>query len=88
MDIMPTILDLAGINHPHGIQGISYASGLKSGTVTGRPYAYLEDDETGDSTTFLRTIRTQEYRLSLKITLLCWKRRDITCKRPNPPKKV
>ena len=64
IDIMPSILDLAGAKHPRGIQGISYAEELKQGEVSGRPYTYLEDDNVGETSTYLRTIRTPEYRLS------------------------
>lgn len=66
IDIMPTILDLAGSNHPRGVQGISYAEGLGDGQIEGRPYAYLEDDAIWHegNNTYLRTIRTPEYRLS------------------------
>ena len=63
IDIMPTVLDIAGIPHPRGVQGLSYAGGLKSEDFQGRPYAYLEDDEE-DGKGFLRTIRTPDFRLS------------------------
>ena len=66
IDIMPTILELAGVESPRGVQGISYAGGLGNGQVEGRPYAYLEDDDIvhEGNDTYLRTIRTPEYRLS------------------------
>ncbi len=63
IDIMPTILDLCGLPHPRGIQGASYAQGLAKGQTAGRPYAFLEDDSE-DGKSYLRTIRTPEYRLS------------------------
>ena len=70
IDMMPTILDLAGIQHPRGIQGTSYAEGLSTGEVAGRPYAYMEDDGLGtNSVSYTRTIRTAEYRLTYYLPL-------------------
>ena len=63
IDLMPTVLDLADIPHPRGIQGTSYAAGLCQGEMAGRPYVMLEDDEE-DGRGYTRTLRTSEFRLT------------------------
>ena len=63
IDLMPTILDLAGIANPRGLQGISYKAGLQTGQHPGRDWAYLQDDE-GDDTTYMRTVWTPRCRLT------------------------
>lgn len=42
IDIMPTILELAGIRTPYGVQGISMASILRGDKGSGRDYAMTE----------------------------------------------
>jgi arylsulfatase len=65
VDLMPTILDMAGIELPRGVQGNSYRTALEGGEFTGRTCAYLEDDALGpDGNTFQRTVRTHDFRLS------------------------
>jgi len=65
VDITPTLLDLAGIEQPRGVQGESYRVALEGGAFTGRSCAYIENDGLGpDGNTFQRTIRTHDYRLS------------------------
>ena len=66
VDLMPTILDLAAAQMPHGIQGVSYRQGLedKGGQdFAGRPFAYVEDDDS-DGERFARTLRTDRFRLT------------------------
>ena len=63
IDLMPTILDLAGIDGPRGVQGISYKAGLQIAEHPGRDWAYLEDDE-GNDTTYMRTVWTPHCRLT------------------------
>ena len=65
VDLMPTVLDLAGIELPSGVQGSSYRIALEGGDFTGRTCAYLEDDTLGpEGNTFQRTVRTHNFRLS------------------------
>ena len=63
LDLMPTILALAGVAQPRGIQGASYAQGRATAQVSGRPYAYFEDDAE-DGRLYARSVRTRDYRLS------------------------
>ena len=65
VDLMPTVLDLAGIGNPRGVQGVSYRQALEGSDFEGRPYAYLEDDEIGPKgPAYLRTLWTPKYRMS------------------------
>jgi arylsulfatase A-like enzyme len=69
IDLMSTILDLAGVRAPHGVQGISYRTALDGdapATHQGRRYAYLEDDE-ADGVRFGRTIVTPTCRLTYRL---------------------
>ena len=63
VDLMPTILELAGVECPRGVQGVSYRAALKNGKASGRPWAYLEDD-LEDGMGYKRTLRTRSYRLT------------------------
>jgi arylsulfatase A-like enzyme len=67
IDIMPTMLELAGVPVPHGVQGQSYATGLQSGEFAGRPYILCEDDNLAYGPNVegqARTLRTPQYRLT------------------------
>ena len=66
IDLMPTVLDLAGIELPHGVQGISFRPALEGGKFTGRPCALIEDDN-ADQVNFASTIWTPEYRLTYRL---------------------
>lgn len=63
VDLMPTLLDLAGIETPPGVQGISYAGELTGQGGAKRDYAYIEYDESylGDR---LRQIRNHDWALT------------------------
>ena len=63
IDLMPTILDLAGVAVPRGVQGLSYRSLLDGGDHPGRPFAYLEDDSE-DAKEYMRTLWTPGYRVT------------------------
>ena len=63
IDLMPTILDLASIAAPRGVQGVSYRVGLEGGNFSGRPFAYLEDDSE-DNLEHVRTVWTPDRRLT------------------------
>jgi arylsulfatase A-like enzyme len=63
IDLMPTILDLAGIAGPRGVQGISYKADLETGECPGRDWAYLEDDAE-DGKAYMRTVWTPRCRLT------------------------
>lgn len=63
VDLMPTLLDLAGIAYPRGVQGVSYQATLQNSNSPGRSWAYLEDD-LEDGKAYKRTLRTLRYRLT------------------------
>ena len=62
IDLMPTILDLAGLDCPHGVQGRSYRCALETGRDSGRDFAYIEDE--GDDKSYSRTVVTRRYSLT------------------------
>ena len=63
IDIMPTILDLAGIEVPYGVQGNSIRAGLEGRDWNGRDCIIVQDDDprTND---YNHTLRTNRYRLT------------------------
>ena len=66
VDLMPTMLDLAQIDCPRGVQGRSYRQSLDGADPSpfeGRPWAYIEDDD-ADGESYLRTLWTGRYRMS------------------------
>ena len=59
-DLIPTMCELAGINYPTGLTGISLANRAKGlGSVTQRQYLYLEGDG------FSNIIENPEYKFTL-----------------------
>jgi len=63
VDVCPTLLELAGIDAPEGVQGRSYAGALKGEHCKGRDSAYIEYDETYINDR-LRQIRTRDWALT------------------------
>ena len=63
VDLMPTVLDLADVSAPRGVQGISYRAMLQDGDAPGRAWAYLEDD-LEDGKGYKKTLRILQYRLT------------------------
>lgn len=63
VDLMPTLLDLAGLEIPQGVQGQSYAGELTGQGGAKREYAYIEYDESylGDR---LRQLRNHDWALT------------------------
>jgi arylsulfatase A-like enzyme len=51
VDIMPTLLDAAGCEHPFGLQGKSLAPYFTGGEYTPRPFAVIESGEHGEPMT-------------------------------------
>ena len=66
VDVMPTILELAGVAAPRGVQGESFAPALRGQDFRGRDAVLLEDDDE-DNSMFERTLRTSRYRLSYRV---------------------
>ncbi|MFZ4453938.1 sulfatase-like hydrolase/transferase [Salibacterium aidingense] len=48
IDLMPTVLDLAGCSLPHGIQGKSFAPCLRDEDYTSREFVVIEGGEDGE----------------------------------------
>ena len=63
IDFMPTILDLAGVAEPRGIQGRSIRPALVAQAFEGRDAVLVEDDDE-DNRQFCRTIRTARYQMT------------------------
>ena len=63
VDFMPTILDLAGLAEPRGVQGRSLRGALAGDAFEGREAVLLEDDDE-DNRAFCRTIRTARYQMT------------------------
>jgi len=63
VDVMPTILELAGVGPPRGVQGQSYARQLTDGSPIQCGQVLMEDDDEAGKGR-LRTFRTERYRLS------------------------
>lgn len=66
IDLMPTILDLARVTVPRGVQGLSYRAVLEGTEKVGRISAYLEDDSE-DAKDYMRTLWTPRYRLTYEL---------------------
>ena len=64
VDFMPTILDLAGVDAPRGVQGRSFRAALADEEFAGREAVFLEDDEE-DNRSFCRTLRTARYQMTV-----------------------
>ena len=62
-DTMPTILELAGVDPPRGVQAASLLDGLSDPKWSGRPWVLAEDDDI-DPSMHLRTLHTPRYRMS------------------------
>lgn len=70
LDIAKTILDLAGVDAYHGIQGHSLVPVMDDPATSVRDYVYIEEDQKEDMTgagvdTRMRTLVTREGRLTL-----------------------
>jgi arylsulfatase A-like enzyme len=63
VDLMPTLLDLAEVEIPQGVQGQSYAGELTGQGGSKREFAYIEYDESylGDR---LRQLRNHDWALT------------------------
>ena len=62
VDILPTILDMAGIKHPEGIDGRSVVSILRGGSQANRNYIIKEYNENaGGGRNPMRSIQTREF---------------------------
>ncbi len=66
VDILPTILDLAGADSPRGVQGRSFADALRGEPFEGRDAVLLEDDEE-DNRSATRTLRTERYHMTFAV---------------------
>ena len=64
VDVMPTLLALAGVTAPRGVQGESFTTALTGGTFAGREAVLLENDQE-DNLGWVRTIRTGRYHMNL-----------------------
>ncbi len=63
VDIMPTLLDLAGVAVPHGVQGMSMAPVLRGDKGAGREYA-LTEFNCNDWGLDVKTITGKDYKLT------------------------
>ena len=62
VDFLPTLLDVAGIDPPDGIDGRSFASLLKSEQQKGRDYVFKEYNEnSGASRDPMRAVQSKQY---------------------------
>ena len=62
IDLMPTLLDIAGIKHPKGFDGRSFVSVLKGQRQEGREYIIKEYNENaGRSRDPMRAVQTKRY---------------------------
>jgi len=64
VDLMPTLLDLAGVEAPAGVQGCSYKEVLTGAKRSVRDWAYIEYDESYINDR-LRHIRSKEWAITL-----------------------
>ena len=70
IDVMPTLLSLAGIPVPPGVQGEPFVDALAGRDWAGRGYALIENDDVGESPaladqTFGRSLRTERYSITV-----------------------
>jgi len=63
VDVMPTILSLAGLSSPRGVQGVPFDGALTGHPFPGRDAVLLENDQE-DNRGWVRTIRTPRYHMS------------------------
>lgn len=63
VDLCPTLLDLAGVQAPEGVQGRSYSGLLTGKSGAGRDWAYIEYDESYLDDR-LRQIRSKDWALT------------------------
>jgi arylsulfatase len=63
IDLMPTLLDIAGIQIPRGVQGVSFIDSINGNKNEFRDYA-LVDHDTGDWRLNVKTIRTRDFRMT------------------------
>lgn len=62
VDFMPTILDVAGVSKPDGLQGKSYLPIIMGGKDVGRDRVYAElGDNSGGFTFPMRAVHTKQY---------------------------
>ena len=62
VDLLPTLLDIAGIAHPAGIDGRSFTSVLKGNSQDGREYVIKEYNENaGRSRDPMRAVQTRKF---------------------------
>lgn len=62
VDILPTLLDIADVPHPKGMDGRSFAALLKGGTQEGRDFVIKEYNENaGGSRDPMRAIQTKDF---------------------------
>jgi arylsulfatase A-like enzyme len=70
IDVMPTLLSLAGIPVPPGVQGEPFVDALAGRDWAGRGYALIENDDVGESPAladqaFGRSLRTEKYSINV-----------------------
>lgn len=62
VDLLPTLLDIVGVQHPQGMDGRSFAPVLRGGTQEGRDYMVAEYNEnSGGNRHPMRTLITKDY---------------------------
>ena len=70
IDVMPTLLEFAGVDVPPGVQGESLQAPLSGTDWAGRGWALVENDDIGQSPVladhnFGRTLRTEHYSINV-----------------------
>ena len=70
IDVMPTLLELAGVPVPPGVQGVSLQDALAGKDWPGRGWALIENDDISDSHNlqdhaFGRSLRTEEFSINV-----------------------
>ncbi|WP_430815667.1 sulfatase family protein [Carboxylicivirga sp. RSCT41] len=62
IDFMPTVLDMAGIEQPEGIEGLSFYEALKGNKLNSQEYVFAQFDENaGGVPRPTRTVLTKKY---------------------------
>ena len=62
VDMLPTLLDIAGVKHPARLDGRSFLSLIRGNTQTGRDYIFKEYNENaGASRDPMRAVQTKRY---------------------------